>query len=242
MALAIGYNVKQTNELMASMAQAYNDLGTYISEQWETVRTTMMSNWVGEDELDYEKRFVERLCQLYTDSYNLISNSVDVIGNLAQAWWDFQKNNSITGEAIATSSTINIEKPTITPAEQIVTFVSRTLADSDDRGLADVGSAATIKGAVDTFVSNLNTKTNTLFNIEVSSAFFGDQSSTIKTYVEKVGTAIAAVNVAVKDMYDALDILASSQYTTAVTDASTAVSTETTNVETAVSEISTRWQ
>ena len=55
MALGIGYNVKQANELMQNIAEAYKNLGIYTKEQWNGIVDVLQREWVGEDEQDFER-------------------------------------------------------------------------------------------------------------------------------------------------------------------------------------------
>lgn len=243
MAFAIGYNVKQANELMENIADAYKNLGIYTKDQWEGVTDTLQNNWVGEDQQDYEKRLAERICQLYINSYELVNGCVNTIAGLAQAWYDFQQKNTLSGEQAEGKGKINIDIPKIKKDEEIVKSKPKSISNNDDRGLKDASSKTTIQGAVDNFVNQVKQKTQGLFGeIEANNAFFGDQTSIIKTYIEKVGAAVGEVTVAVKDMYEALDKLASTSYTSAVESISNEFTTASSNVETSLNDLgSSRW-
>ena len=242
MGLAIGYNVKKANELMDEISTAYTDLGNYINTEWADVSTTLREHWVGDDEQDFEKNFVERIQILYVDSYNLVKTSTQVIGDLAKSWHEFQKKNTISGQEAANISTISVDVPTITPNDRIIEFVARTLSDADDRGLKDSTSASTIKEKITDFVNGIKKKAEELFNIEANAAFFGEQTRSIKLYVEKVGNTIAQINIAVQDLHNALDQLAGSTYTASEDAATELIDSETTNLESATADLgASRW-
>ena len=245
MALGIGYNIKKVEELMGEMATAYKDYGSFINQQWAQVQNTLRTNWIGEDELDYEKRLVERLCNLYANSYELAKTSIDVLADLAKAWYDFQKNNSITGEAIANVGNFSITKPTITKNEKIIEFVTKTIGPEEDRGLKDASSATTIQESLSSFVKGLKMMASQKFNLSNSSnaAFFGEQASAITKYVNKVGIAIGEVNIAINDMYTAIATLAGSQYTTSSSTAADAAAGFSTQLDGSLAEMDkgTRW-
>ena len=98
MALGIGYNVKKAEELMGSIATAYTTLGTTITEQWPTVSNVLRTNWVGEDELNYEENVVKRINEMYKNAYVLSSIAIGTIDGLARGWWDFQKKNVFSNQ------------------------------------------------------------------------------------------------------------------------------------------------
>ena len=134
--------------------------------------------------------------------------------------------------------------PTITENETLITFTTKTFAATDDRGLKDASSATTIKGQIDTFRSTVTSKMNALAEMDVASAFFGDQTQKIKTYLENLNKSMVNVALAIKDLYDCLDTMASSHYTTSqMTAASEFVSSEQTKVDQQVANVDTsaRW-
>ena len=247
MAIAIGYNVKKAEEVMASISSAFTNLGIYTAEQWESVVKSLQDNWIGEDEQDFEKKLADRICKLYDNAYQLANGSIDTIANLVDAWYQFQKNNTIDGtayEAKRSGGTNTAQKPKIKANSQIVKAKSRNFAKDQDRGLRDASSKASIQGSVETFVNEVKNKTKGLFEeIQTNNAFFGDQTTAIKGYVDKCGDAIGQVTVAVKDMYDALEVLANQSYVNASSDISQEFSTASTNVEQSLNELgSSRWQ
>ena len=243
MAFAIGYNINQANQLMDNVSEAYKNLGIYTKDQWEPVVNTLQQEWVGEDEQDFEKRLAERICNLYVNSYSLVENCINTIAGLAQSWIDFQEKNTLSGEAAEGKSKNKIDIPKIKREDQIVKSKPKSIGSDEDRGLRDASSKTNIQGAVERFVNEIKNKTNGLFTeIESNTSFFGEQTTAIKAYVEKVGVAVGEVTVAVKDMYDALENLANSSYSTASADISQQFSQANTDVENSLNDLgSTRW-
>ena len=243
MAFAIGYNVKQANELMDKVAEAYKNLGIYTKDQWNAVVSVLQNEWVGEDEQDFEKRLADRICALYVNASELAKNCVNTIGGLAQAWYDFQQKNTLSGEMAEGKGSLKIDIPSIKTDDQIVKSKPKSISNNDDRGLREASSKTTIQTAVSDFVTEIKNKTEGLFEeIEANTAFFGDQTTNIKAYINKVGYAIGEVTAAVKDMHTALDTLAASSYTTATSDISQQFTTASTNVENSLSDLGTsRW-
>ena len=252
----IGYNVKKAEELMNNIARQYEQMGIYTKEQWEGVYRTLQANWVGEDEQDFETKLAYRICILYDNAYNLAQSSIDTIAGLVDAWYQFQKNNTLDGAESAGKTggflgigdnRYSINKPSIKRKnpenDGIVGPHLVQLSNDTNRGLKDASSKSIIQGAVDTFVAQIKAQTNNLFEeIQTNQAFFGDQTTTIKAYIGRVGEAIAEVTVAVKDMYNALDQLAGSSYTTAQSDIQNQFNEASSNVEQSLNDLgNTRW-
>lgn len=221
----IGYNVNKAKELMENIAKAYENMGIYTEQQWEGVYRTLQANWVGEDEQDFEAKLAARICDLYVNAYNLAQSSIDTIDGLVEAWYQFQQKNTLNGEAsegkkgLFGGNRYRLEPPSIKKEPKIIEAHLVQLTNDTDRGLKDAASKSNIQSAVDTFVNQIKAQTATLFDeIQTNQAFFGEQTSTIKGYVTKVGDAIAEVTIAIKDMYNALDQLVGSSYSSAQSD------------------------
>ena len=122
-------------------------------------------------------------------------------------------------------------------------FTPFAIAADADRGLQSATSGSTIQFSMSQFIGDIRTKTNGLFEeIQTNNAFFGEQTQTIKAYVEKVGYAIGEVTVAVKDMYDELSRLAFSSYTSATENVSTQFNEISGQVESSLDELGqSRW-
>ena len=248
----IGYNVNKANELMENIARAYENMGIYTKDQWESVYKTLQTNWVGEDEQDFETKLAERICNLYVNAYNLAQSSIDTIDGLVTAWHQFQQKNTLSGEAAAGnkgglfgigSNKFGTDKPSIKKEDKIVEPHLVQLDNNTNRGLKDASSKSTIQTAIDTFVGQIKAQTATLFDeIQTNQAFFGEQTSTIKTYLAKVGDAIAEVTIAIKDMYSALDQLVGTSYASAQSDIQSQFDQAGGNVEQSLNDLgSSRW-
>ena len=127
--------------------------------------------------------------------------------------------------------------------DQIVKARIKTISNDEDRGLRDASSKVNIQEAVNTFVGQIKQRTDGLFQeIDANTAFFGDQTANIKSYVERVGSAIAEVTIAVKDMNEALEKLANSNYTTSSADIKEELTKASSNVETSLNDLgNSRW-
>lgn len=243
MAFAIGYNVSKANELMNKIADTYNRLGIYTEEQWSDLINKLRTNWVGEDEQDFEKKLADRICNLYVDASNLAEYCVDTIGGLAKIWHEFQIKNTLNGKSDVSKSRIDIDIPKIKKNTKIVKFVAKPINNNEDRGLRDASSKANIQEAVNTFVGQIKNKTDELFQeVDVNTAFYGDQSANIKSYVEKVGSGIYEVTIAIKDMYEGLERLANSNYTASMTNVGEQMSKVSSDVDSELGSLgNSRW-
>lgn len=247
----IGYNVNKANELMDNIAKAYENMGIYTREQWEGVYKTLQANWIGEDEQDFETKLAQRICDLYINAYNLAQSSIDTIDGLITAWHEFQQKNTLNGKESAGKKSFlwfggnkfGSDKPTIRKIDDIVKEHLVALDNNTDRGLQAADSKAKIQSSIDTFVGQIKSKTNDLFDeIQTNQAFFGEQTTTIKNYITKVGDAIAEVTIAIKDMYTALDQLTGSSYTKATEDVSSQFTEANSKVDQSLNDLGqTRW-
>lgn len=239
----IGYNIREAESVMKQIKDAYNELGLYTSGEWENLVGTIQANWVGEDEQDFENEFAKRLCKLYVNAYNVAQSAIGTIAGLVEAWYEFQAKNTLSGGDAMGKSRYNLDVPTIKPNEQIVKVRIKTLSENTNRGLADASSKTKIESGVSEFVKAVQAKTKGLFEaIEVNNAFFGDQTSNIKTYIEAAGAAVGEVTIAVKDLNDALEKLVGQNYTSAISDIQTQFTTAQSNVQESLNELgNSRW-
>lgn len=254
MALAVGYNVSKANELMQDINSAFKNLEGKIYANWPTVRNELQTEWVGEDEQDFETKFAQTICNMYVNAGNVAQYAVNIIENVITQWYEFQQKNTLTGaESVGNaggflgigSNKFSLDVPKIQPNEKIIQPQLIQLTDATDRGLANTDSATKIKNKVEEFVNQTKKDTQDLFNtIETAEAFFGSQSGSIKSLIEKSGESISTVTVAVKNLYDALDILASKNYNVSDENISNSISGDAiTQMESQVEEAvgSSRW-
>ena len=252
----IGFNIKKADEMIEKIKEEYNNLGIYTSEQWGPLKSTLRKEWVGPDELDFEKKLVERICALYVQAHGLAQKCTMTLADLSCQWVDFQRKNTIDGSTIGSWFDYGIESMVqkiraitqgmtgLTYNDAIITFTNDlVLDDYVSRGLTSSTSKANIQAAVNDFVTAVKTRTNNLFNaIETGNAFFGEQSTAIKSYIEATGFAIAEVTTAVKDMNDALEVLANSSYSGASSEVSSIYASAKSSMEATADDLgSSRW-
>ena len=242
MAIAVGYNVSKAKEVMDDVSKHYSKLGEIIQTGWDEVTNTLQTNWIGTDEQKSEDAIAKRICTLYVNTAELANSCVTTIAGLTNSWIEFQKTNGFEGDGGA--SLANVEAPKISAVSDIVKKKERTFNESEDMGLKDESSATTIKSSIEGYVNEVKSQVKNLFDsIDVGAAFFGEQTQVIKTYVEKVGTAIGEVSVAIRDMYEKIDEIAGTQYTqTATTDIKDSFTQANSSVDAAVEAIGeSRW-
>lgn len=249
---AVGYNVSKTNKLMEDIKKAYEDMKLYITDEWPTLLNVLHTEWVGEDEQDFEDKLAQKICNLYENAYNLAQNSITTVYGLANSWYEFQKNNTLEGAESSGrtgglfgigGNRFGLDEVKISHNDKIVEKQLVQLTNDMDRGLANSDSARKIQSAVTDFVNTTKKKTEDLFNeIQVNQAFFGEQTRNIKIYIDKTGAAVGEVTVALKDMYSALETLAGSSYTKASEDVSAQFQQSTNDIESSLNELgSSRW-
>ena len=242
MASVIGYNVNEAENLMKNLIESYESLGKTIENEWATVVQVLQNEWIGEDEQDYEIKLVKKLNSLYTNAYNLIQTSCSTIVNMVSTWHEFQQNNTINGEMGADIGKSEATMPSISRNEELLKAQEKTFDVNDDRGLRQVSSAQTIKTSMDSYISNIDARTKELYyKIKSSGAFFGEQTSSIDEYISKLGDAIIQVVTSIKDLYNALDTLAGTQYINTSTEASVSFGENLGKVDQSVSTLDTLW-
>lgn len=243
MAFALGYNIKRAEELTQEIARAYQDLSGTISSNWDQVVSSLQTNWVGEDEQSFEATFAKKINQLYQNANLLAKGAIQTIVGLAESWHSFQQTNVLENGEIISGAAFSMTGATIQEAGDIVAYRPVEFSADIDRGLKDQNSADQIKTTVESYVNEVKSKATNLFNeIDTNSAFFGEQTTAIKTYIEKTGEAISEVTVAVKDLYNALDTLANTSYVTSTSTVSQEMGNAANEIENSLSELAnSRW-
>ena len=244
MSIAQGYNVKEAENIIERVFNGWADLRRTIETEWPSIVNTLQEEWIGEDEQDYETKLSERINTLSSNSFSLVSTTRDTIIGLTESWHEFQLKNTLDG-SVATSRGVGVAEFDYGTSDVDLSVVKpkeKTFGANDDRGLRQESSAATIKTTVETYVDAIKTKASALYNeITADKAFFGEQTASINKYIVAVGDAIAEVNVAIKDLYEALDRLAGTQYTESSSQVSQTFVENQATVEDSLSGLNGRW-
>ena len=116
--------------------------------------------------------------------------------------------------------------------DEYLTFIPREYEDNF-RGLVNGASSATnCQKEVEEFVNGIKAKTQGLFDqINVNNAFYGDQTTNIKEYIDNASDCVAAVSTAVRDLNEALSKVAGTNYETQQTDAIQNIQAEQQNMQ-----------
>lgn len=242
----IGYNIKKINEVMEGIRDAYAEATKKVDEMYNHwFQPSLRQHWVGPDEQDFEKKFVERLNNLLRETDNLAKNAIDNIFLLGEAWADFQDKNTIGGESTGQGAVLKsqLSKPPLIMAS-VILFTAIEFNGSENLGLATSGSAGQLAAQLQAFVDQTKSSIKQLFDaVEVGNAFFGEQQTTkVKGYVEKVGEVLGIVTTSVKDFDEAMATLTGTSYSSADASASESYSSAESSLESGLGELgSSRW-
>lgn len=212
----IGYNIKKINEVMEGISTAYSESTKKVEEMYnQWFQPSLRQHWIGPDEQDFEKKFVDRLNELLTNSEILAKNAIDTMYSLGEAWCDFQDTNTIGGESTGQGAALKAQlvKPPVSYKE-FISFSAIEFNGSENLGLATPSSAGQLKAQLEAFVTNTKSSIKQLFDaVDSNNAFFGDQAVKVRNHVDKVGEVLGTLTTAVKDFDEAMASLTDSSYT-----------------------------
>lgn len=242
----IGYNVSKINSLMDDIAIKYNTVCADIRTQWAVLKNVLRKEWIGPDEIDFEKRLIERLNKLIESTEILARNSVDVMYELGVAWADFQDKNTISGDSTGVGANIKagLDKPSNFNKVVIELGNVPSFESTENLGLANAASSLNIQEALTTFVSTVKSKANELFSsIDASSAFMGaTQTNKLSQLMTGVGDAVGVVATSIKDFETAMFKLTHTSYTTSDSNVGDELSTARSSVNESLNDLGeTRW-
>ena len=100
----IGFNIDRANDAMESVNEAYTEVTNEISNRFDELASSFRGEWVGPDELDFEKKLKNRLEELEREVKGLVVNTVEVFSSLATSWANFQDTNTIKGASTGTAN------------------------------------------------------------------------------------------------------------------------------------------
>jgi len=232
----IGYNIEKINDLTGAIKAAYKDLGDAMGTGWPNVSTTLETQWIGPDEVHFEKTLAKRICDLYTACMETVQTSINNIKSIGDSWKAFQEKNILKAaegaEAIA-AQTLGLDIATVTvdaiDISGIVKSGEPTFTVDMKLGVAEGETSATkINEAINTYVGDIKEKVSTLFNaIKSEEAFLGgDQATNIDSYLGKISTEVQKLSTTVDDLQTNLTSLVN-----AYTQQATAINTGISNAE-----------
>lgn len=224
--VAIGYNVGSALSLASSIKEAYDSFVESIPEEWNTLVSEMQKHWIGYDEQSFEKMLASRINELAAGTFTLAKNSILTIEEMIVAWANFQRNNLLEGtESLVEDVTIdsyNFEQYIPKDPGEVVSMKKRVFTTNDSMGLLNTNSGNTLQIRIDTFHKNIKDKALAIASVlESNKAFFGrEQASSFESYYSRVFEIIGDIASAVKDFYDVITDLTTTQYGQASSDVS----------------------
>ena len=240
----IGYNISKIEELMQEIANSYSKLGEKMAGGWSTLSATMEREWVGPDEVSYEKTLATDICNLYTSCQEAVTTMVNNIKILGDNWKNFQKSNLLEGATVDLSGAAFSSEITIPPIKNydiasIVKAGDPVFDKSSNLGLTSGSeSGIYIKAQFDSYIDDVYTSVKALYsNYETltNEAFKGNVvSANLNTYLQTVGEGLAKLTTCHKSIYEKLDELVA-RYQTHEMDEADSVSTSTTQEQSSAS-------
>lgn len=213
----IGYNVAKINEMLENIKESYASIKGAITNNWPALSNTLGTEWIGPDEVAFEKELAKRVNKLYSECAETINTTIDNVMNIGQKWKEFQMGNKLENGTVEIESSISeIKAEKVTAEESIVSAAQRTFSADTNLGLANGGSSAgTIMDAAQDYVKRIKNTTSRLYDqVGTSSAFLGDiQSASIQKYLNNIGTSLGRLNACIKDLHDALTNMAGVNWT-----------------------------
>lgn len=208
-----GYTPEQINSLMNSIADTYNRLGTTISDGWPAVSQTMQQYWVGEDEQSYEATLAKRICEMYTQSAQIVNDLNSNLENLGHQWHEFQMKNMLSNAVVTNTQIVSLDNVKVTVNEEIIKYNQVTLSNATERGVKE-GALSAIRTSISDYLTNIKTSMQNMYSdIDSSRAFLGQtQAQSINTYIEQIGQSLGSVVTAANDIYSALEQLTQTAY------------------------------
>lgn len=243
----IGYNIDKAGELIWNVKNRYKNLGSTIKDAWSPVQNKLHTEWVGPDELSFERVFAEKLCTSYVVANDFVKQVHDVIEAMINDWIEFQETNRLASD-LNPSGNRSHSFATVPDADaEIVKAADLSFDDTSmNMGLTSMNSASNIKASISEYVENIKTAVDGMLEPveeEIKSAFFGNQTTSIQKYIDACHNSMKTVLIAVNDMFTEVDKLAGSRYEAQSTDISQSLDSGVSSVEDAISALgNSRWQ
>lgn len=243
MAGRIGYNLSKIQDAMDDIKENYDKIGRNITKDWADVVGIMQSNWVGEDEQNYEATLAKKINSLYEFAAVLANAGMETLYNAGKQWYDGQKNNLLENSEVVANSVFNLQINKAVFPGNIIERKVKEIGVNEDRGLVNDSSKENIKGELEKFKEAIKSQVKGLIDLStIDKAFFGTQVSSIKSFVEKVNESMGEVLSAFNDLYQALEGLAGTSYDTLSGFAEEEMTTSSSSIDSAVDSTGGRWQ
>lgn len=208
----IGYNSDEINNLISTLNSSYQKLGETMSTGWDTVSSTLGTEWIGPDELSFETELAKRMCALYYSCKESVQGMIENVRKLGQTWQDFQNANLITG--VTASTTVSFDVAAVDlgdyAIETVVKPAERAFSSGTRMGVTNgEQSAANINTKVTEYVNAIGDNVKKMYDTTSSAtAFLGSsQSDAIDTYLKNMATSFSSIVTQVQDMQTTLTTL-----------------------------------
>lgn len=214
---SVGFNPARVKELRSQINDWFNGMPDKILSAWQPLQTTLLAEWVGEDEQSYESALVKKLNGLYLTAGEVVKNVDQSLDQLGQNWHNFQKQNIMQGAENVTEFSMDIEPDArVNVLGSVISFSERSISNDQVRGLINgMASKTKIEGSLTEFVTEIKNVTQKLNDIASSlagEAFHGQQAQSVLGYLEKVTEALKGVLTAVQDLREGLEVQANTNY------------------------------
>ena len=230
----IGYQPEKIQELMQDIANSYEKVGETISHGWPNIPKVMQNNWKGVDEQAYEKTIADRINTLYDKTTELVTNMIQTIVKLANAWQEFQNNNRIDTSVATANYDFTAPAINLFDMKSVVKLNENTFA-GEKLGIV-TGGGALIETALTEYKTEIETGIKNIYSeYESCQAFFGNQTASIDQFIEAVGEAIKRLNTDIDDLMEYVDQHTDTGYSEADTTVSGEMGQAATNIGSGVS-------
>lgn len=202
----IGYNIGKINELLVNIANTYKAIGDELAGGWPNVSDTLGTNWVGPDEVSYEKELAQTLVELYAACKEAITGVVSNVKNVGDTWKTFQSKNVLEG-LTANAVNVEVEIPPLTDADvSSIKASERTFDASTNFGLASRDAGNTIMQVITSYSDGITKKVKSLYDeMDAKSAFMGEQQSAkIESWLSTMGEAIVRLTTCINKIKETL--------------------------------------
>ena len=239
----VGFNQKRVQDAIDNIKEMYERMGTNIQKEWVQVIRTLQDNWVGEDEISYEKTLAKKINDLYEDARLCANAGMVTLYNLAKNWHENQKKNILNNAETVATGAFYVTLENISSKGNIVESKPYAIAIDQDRGLVKESSASSIKEELTSFKNTISKEVSQIVSAsEISKAFFGVQSESIAKFITNLNSTMAAVVTAFGDMYTAIDTLAGTAYASMANIASEDATQSLSDMDNLAASAKTRWE
>jgi hypothetical protein len=228
----IGYNVGKINALLETLVSSYTIIGRTIGNEWTEVSGILRKNWVGPDEIAYEKDLAGSIKRLFDTCGEAIRMTQRNVITAGENWKKFQMKNTsnfsdgslisgnttfqtginhIAGAKDALSGYASLNGLNIVEArlprfdiDSLLKINDITFNINMNMGLQSKLSGTAILNSVQSYAKSIYNQVRVIYDeIDTKSAFIGEeQSVAMSSYLKNMGEDIANLNRCLKNLHD----------------------------------------